>query len=104
MVFFLRDFLTFHLLFLGPSETFFWGFGVTGSGLGGGFSITGATEVFLVSGLGMATVLAADLDVGAGAGAGGPGNDTKLTLIDPGDNRRLGAESGNMIMYPMKPK
>jgi hypothetical protein len=104
MVFFLSDFLAFHLLSFGASETFFWGFGLSGTGLGGGFSITGATDFFVVCGLGMTTVLAADLGAGAGAAAGGPGNDTKLTLIDPGDNRRLGADSGKMIMYPINPK
>jgi hypothetical protein len=52
----------------------------------------------------MLTVLAADLDTGAGADAGGPGSDTKLTLIDPGANRRLGADSGNNTMYPIKPR
>jgi len=56
--------------------------------------------VFFASGLGMTTVFYA----GAGADAGGPGNDTKLTLIDPGENRRRGADSGNNTMYPIKLK
>lgn len=103
MVFFLRDFLTFHWFALGARETVFLGVGATGGGLGG-FSMTGATLIFLVSGFGIATGVAADLDDGVGAGAGGPGSDTKLTLIDPDDSRRLGADSGNKVIYPIKPK
>jgi hypothetical protein len=68
--------------------------------LGGGASITGALALFFAAGFGMMTVLAAGLD--AAAVAGGPGNDTKLTLIDPGANRRLGSVSGNNTMYPIK--
>jgi hypothetical protein len=89
----LRDFLTFHLLFSGASETVFEGCGVTGSGLGDGSSITGALAVFFTSGFGMTTVLAAGL--AAGADAGGPGNDTKLTLIDPGENKTQMNEKRN---------
>ncbi len=72
--------------------------------MGGGSLITGALAVFFASGFGATTVLAADLAAGAGAAAGGLGNDTKLTLIDPCDNRRRGADSGKNIMYPIRLK
>jgi hypothetical protein len=72
--------------------------------LGIDFSTTGALAFLVTSGFGIVTVLAADLDAGVGADAGGPGNDTKLTLIDPDANRRRGAESGKMAMYPIKLK
>ena len=71
---------------------------MTGSSLGGGALITGPLAVFFTSGFGITTVLAA----GTAADAGGPGNDTKLTLIDPGENRRLGADSGKNTTYPIK--
>ena len=38
------------------------------------------------------------------ADAGGPGNDTRLTLIAPGENRLLGADSGITTMDPIKIK
>ena len=94
--------MTFHLLFLGASETVFWGFGVAGCGLGDGSLIIGALAAFLASGFGMATVLAAGLDDGVVAEAEGPGNDTRLTLIDPAENRRLGADSGKNNIDPIK--
>ena len=104
MVSFLRDFLTFHWLVLGASETVLGVFGVTAGGLGDGFSITGASGIFFALDSGTTAVLAAGLGDGVPADAGGPGKDTKLTLIDPGENRRLGAESGKNTIYPIKPK
>ena len=94
--------MAFHFLLTGASETVFLGSAATAGGWGGGALITGALAVFFTSGFGVTTALASGLAAGAGAAAGGPGSDTKLTLIDPGENRRLGAYSGKNMMYPIK--
>jgi len=80
----------------GVSETVFLGFFISGSVLGGGMATTSSIGAVLTSFLGAATGLAGDFDTAAGAGAtdGGPGNETRFTLMDPGENLGFGADAG----------
>jgi len=91
---------------LGVSDTVFWGVFITGSVLGGGMATTSSIGAALTSFLGFATGLAGGLDTAAGAGPGDgePDNDTKLTLMDPGENLGLGTDAGQNTTEPMKIK
>ena len=91
---------------LGVSDTVFWGVFITGSVLGGGMAITSSIGAALTSFFGFATGLAGDFDTTAGAGPedGGPGNETKLTLMDPGENLGLGTDAGQNTTEQMKIK
>jgi len=79
---------------------------ITGSVLGGGMATTSSIGAVLTSFLGFATGLAGGFDTAAGAGPGdgGPGSETKLTLIDPGENLGLGIDAGQNATEPMKIK
>jgi len=46
--------------------------------------------------------MAGALGTAAGAAEGGPGNETRLTLIDPGENLGLGPDAGQNITEQMK--
>ena len=91
---------------LGVRETVFLGFFISGSALGGGMATTSSIGAVLTSFLGAATGLAGGLETAAGAGAtdGGPGNETRLTLIDPGENLDFGADAGQNTTEPKKIK
>ncbi len=91
---------------LGATDTVFLGVFITGSVLGGGMATTSSMGAALASFLGAATGLAVGLDTTAGTGAanGGPGNETRLTLMDPGENLGLGADAGQNTTEPMKIK
>ena len=90
----------------GVSETVFLGFFNSGSALGVAKATTYSIGAVLTSFLGTATGLAGGLDTAAGAGAadGGPGNDTRLTLIDPGENLGFGTDAGQNTTEPKKIK
>ena len=90
----------------GVSETVFLGIFISGSVLDGGMATTSSMGAVLTSFLGAATGSAGGLDTAAGAGAadGGPGNETRLTLIDPGKNLGFGADSGQNTTEPKKIK
>lgn len=90
----------------GVSETVFFGFFISGSVLGGGMATTSSIGAVLISFLGAATGLAGGFDTAAGAGAadGGPGNETRLTLIDPGENLGFGTDAGQNTTEPNKIK
>ena len=90
----------------GVSETVFFGFFISGSFWGGDISTTFSMGAVLTSFLGAATGSAGGLDTAAGAGPaeGGPGNETRLTLIDPGENLGLGTDAGHYTTEPMKNK
>ena len=91
---------------LGVSDTVFWGVFITGSVLGGGMATTSSIGAALTSFFGFATGLAGGLDTAAGAGPedGGPGNETKLTLMEPVENLGLGTDAGQNTTEPMKIK
>ena len=90
----------------GVSEMVFFGFFISGSFWGGGISTTFSMGAVLTSFLGATTGLASSLDAAAGAGAadGGPGSDTRLTLIDPGENLGFGTDAGQNTTEPKKTK
>ena len=88
----------------GVSETVFFGFFISGSVLGGAMATTSSMGAVLTSFLGAATGLAGGLDTAAGAADGGPGNETRLTLIDPGENLGFGTDAGQNTTEPKKIK
>jgi hypothetical protein len=67
---------------------------------------TSSMGAALTSFLGFARGLTGAFGTAACAGPtdGGPGNETKLTLIDPGENLGLGADAGQNTTEPMKIK
>ena len=91
---------------LGVRDTVFLGAFISGNVLGGGMATTSSMGAALISFLGAAAGLAGGLDTAAGAGPaeGGPGNETRLTLIDPGENLGLGTDAGQYTTEPMKNK
>jgi len=96
--------LGFLFLGFGVRDTAFLGAFISGSILGGGMATTSSMGADLISFLGAATGLAGGLDTAAGAAEGGPGNETRLTLIDPGENLGLGTDAGQNTTEPMKNK
>jgi len=90
----------------GVSEMVFFGFFISGSVWGGDMATTSSMGAVLTSFLGAATGLAGCLDTTAGAGAAddGPGNETRLTLIDPGENLGFGTDAGQNTTEPKKTK
>jgi hypothetical protein len=90
----------------GVSATVFLGILISGSVLGGGMATTSSIGAVLTSFSGAATGLAGSLDTAAGpcAADGGPGNETRLTLIDPGENLGFGADAGQNTTEPKKIK
>jgi hypothetical protein len=88
----------------GVSETVFFGFFISGSVRGGAMATTSSMGAVLTSFLGAATGLAGVLDTAAGAADGGPGNETRLTLIDPGENLGFGTDAGQNTTEPNKIK
>lgn len=59
--------------------------------------------VFFISFLGTGADLTGCLDTAvAGTGEGGPGSETRLTLMDPGENLGLGADAGQNTTEPKK--
>jgi len=94
------------LIFLGlvVSETVFFGFFISGNALGGGMAATSSMGAVLTSFLGIATGLAGGFEVAAGAAERGPGNETRLTLMDPGANLGFEADAGQKTTEPMKIK
>jgi hypothetical protein len=91
---------------LGVSETVFLGFFIFGSAWGVGMSTTFSMGAVLTSFLGAAAGLAGGLATATGPGLadGGPGKETRLTLIDPGENRGFGTDAGQNTTEPMKIK
>ena len=87
---------------VGSRETVLSGFLTSGTGFGGGVSITGTFGTGFTSFFTGARGLAAGF--GAGPAAGGPGNDTRLTFMAPGASLRLEPVSGAMTMAPIQIK
>jgi hypothetical protein len=79
------------------------GFFISGSALGGAMATTSSMGAFLTSFLGTVTGFAGGLlSTAAVAAEGGPGNDTRLTLMDPGENLGFGADAGQNSTEPIK--